>query len=339
MAETISYEYIITEIRKKVYRPIYYLSGPESYYIDRISDLLEQTVLTEDEKDFNLNIIYGKDSTFEKVVELAMAYPVMAEHRLVIVREAQSLGGNISALSNYLSRFLASTILVFCHKNESLDKRKKICAEISKCGILFESAKLKEAALPGFISDYLKGKQIYIDKDAASVAAEYIGSDLNKLTKEMDKLVLSLPPDRKNITLDDVVTNIDSLREYNVFELKNALVTKNVEAAFKIIRYIESNPKANPLPKILPLLFNFYSNLMLAYYAPEKTPRGIAAFIGLKSEWQAKEYINAMRLYTGKKVMAIIQEIKNSDAKFKGVGTRNTNEADILKELVWFILH
>ena len=339
MVNSATYAGIVADIRKKNYKPIYYLAGPEGYFIDRISELIEKTVLTDDERDFNQDIVYGRDSTFEKVIEMSMAYPVMSEHRVVIVKEAQDLGGDIGKLSYYLSNPLKSNVLVFCHKNELPDKRKKIFSEIASKGVYFESVKLKDAALPGFITDYLKDKEFSITGDAASVAAEYIGSDISKIAKEFDKILLFKTAGDKNITVDDVVANIDSVREYNVFELKNALIAKDVMAVFKIVKFLESNPKAVFLPKILPLLFNFFSNLMLAYYAPDKSPRGIASFLDLKSEWQSKDYLNAMRRYTGKKVMDIIGEIKNTDAKSKGVGYRNVSDAELLKELVWFILH
>lgn len=329
---------ILKELKAKQYRPVYYLMGEEAYYIDLIADYIEDKVLTETEKEFNLTVIYGNETDIASVINAAKRYPMMSEHQVIIVKEAQNLS-NIDELSYYLQKPQPSTILVFCHKHGALDRRKKIAGEIEKVGILFESKKLKEGQLPAFISAYMKRKGTDIEPKAAAMLADFVGADLSRLTGEMEKLVITLPYGKTRVTPEQVEQNIGISKDYNNFELRNALVEKDVLKANKIIRYFEDNPKTNPIQMTLAVLFGFFSNLMLAYYAPEKSEQGIAAFLGLKSPWQAREYQTAMRKYTGVKTMRIIGEIRQTDAKSKGVGNSSLSDGELLRELIFFILH
>lgn len=329
---------ILKELKAKQYRPVYYLMGEEAYYIDLIADYIEDKVLTETEKEFNLTVIYGNETDIASVINAAKRYPMMSEHQVIIVKEAQNLS-NIDELSYYLQKPQPSTILVFCHKHGALDRRKKIAGEIEKVGILFESKKLKEGQLPAFISAYMKRKGTDIEPKAAAMLADFVGADLSRLTGEMEKLVITLPHGKTRVTPEQVEQNIGISKDYNNFELRNALVEKDVLKANKIIRYFEDNPKTNPIQMTLAVLFGFFSNLMLAYYAPEKSEQGIAAFLGLKSPWQAREYQTAMRKYSGVKTMRIIGEIRQTDAKSKGVGNSSLSDGELLRELIFFILH
>ena len=292
---------ILRELKAGQYRPIYYLMGEEPYYIDLISDYITDNVLNETEKEFNLTVVYGADVDVATIINAAKRYPMMSEHQVVVVKEAQNIR-NIEELSYYLQKPLLSTILVICHKHGVLDKRKKLAAEIEKSGILFESRKVKESQLPAFITSYMKRKGIDLEPKATSMLADFVGTDLSRLTGELEKLIIVLKANR-------------------------------------IIKYFEENPKTNPIQMTLSLLFGFFSNLMLAYYAPEKSEQGIAAFLGLKSPWQSREYLNAMRMYNGIKTMQIIGEIRYTDAKSKGVGNPSLNDSDLLRELVFKILH
>ena len=296
MAKETTYEEIARELKNRIYKPVYYLMGEESYYIDRISEYIAQTVLNENEKEFNQTIVYGADTDIATVINAAKRYPMMSKYQVVIVKEAQNIK-NIEELAYYLQKPLDSTILVLCHKHGTLDRRKKLAAEIEKVGVLFESKKIKDAQLPGFISSYLKRRSVEIEP------------------------------------------NIGISKDYNNFELRNALVAKDVFKANQIIKYFEENPKTNPLQMTLSVLFNFFSNLMLAYYAPDKSEQGIANQLGLKSPWQSKDYMAAMRKYSGVKVMQIIGEIRYCDAKSKGVGNPSLEDGDLLRELVYKILH
>ena len=232
-----------------------------------------------------------------------------------------------------------STILVICHKNGVLDKRKKLAAEISKIGVLFESKKMKDAQLPGFIASYLKRKQVDIEPKASEMMAEFVGTDLNRMAGELDKLIITLPAGSRRITPEQIERNIGVSKDYNNFELRNALLTRDVLKANKIIKYFEENPKTNPIQSTLSVLFGFFSNLMLAYYAPDKTEQGIANQLSLQPTWKAKEYMAAMRVYSGVKCMQIIGEIRYCDARSKGVDNASISDGDLLRELVYKILH
>ncbi len=329
---------ILRELRAKQYRPVYYLMGEESYYIDLISGYITDNVLTDTEKEFNLTVVYGADTDIATVINAAKRYPMMSEYQVVVVKEAQTIR-NMDELSYYLQRPLRSTILVMCHKHGVLDRRKKLAAEIEKTGILFESKKLKESQLPAFITSYMKRKGTDMDPKAASMLADFVGTDLSRLAGELEKLVITLPKGQTCVTPEQIERNIGISKDYNNFELRSALVEKNVLKANRIINYFEKNPKASPLQMTLSLLFGFYSNLMLAYYAPEKSEQGIASFLGLKSPWQAREYQTAMRRYSGVKTMQIIGEIRYADARSKGVGNSSLTDGDLLRELVFRILH
>lgn len=333
-----TYEDIAKDIKNGKFAPVYLLMGEEDYYIDRISDYIVEKALDENEKEFNLTIMYGLDTDMASVVNNAKRYPMMSEHQVVVVKEAQNLR-SWEELSFYMQKPLTSTILVFCYKHGTLDRRRKIVAEIEKNGVVFESKKLKENLLPGFITTYMKRRKMEIDDTAAQLMAEFVGNDLNRLAGELDKLIITMPKDRNRITPVEIERNIGISKDYNNFELKNALITKDTLKANKIVKYFSDNPKSNPLQPTLALLFNYFSNLMVAYYAPERTENGVAAYLGLKSPWLAKEYIAGMKAYTGVKVMNIITQIRLCDARSKGIGNVSLSPGELLRELVYFILH
>jgi DNA polymerase-3 subunit delta len=338
MAKEITYEAIVRDIKEKRFKPIYYLMGEESYYIDRIADYIADTALTETEKEFNQTILYGADTDIHSIINAAKRYPMMADHQVVIIKEAQSIK-NMEELSFYLQKPQPATILVICHKHGVIDRRKKLSAEIEKVGVLFESKKVKDGQLPGWIAAYLKRKSVDIEHKAAEMMAEFVGADLSRMSGELEKLIITLPAGKNRITPEQIERNIGISKDYNNFELKNALLARDVLKANRIIKYFEENPKANPIQVTLAMLFSFYSNLMLAYYALEKSEQGVAAQLGLRTTWQAREYIQAMRLYSGVKVMQIIGEIRYCDAKSKGVGNSSMSDGELLKELVFKILH
>ena len=329
---------ILKELRAKQYRPVYYLMGEEPYYIDLIADYITDNILTETEKEFNLTVVYGADVDIATVINAAKRYPMMSEHQVVVVKEAQNIR-NMEELSYYLQKPLLSTILVICHKHGVLDRRKKLAAEIEKTGVLFESKKVKDAQLPAFITSYMKRKGIDVEPKATAMLADFVGADLSRLTGELEKLIITLPKGHTRVTPEQIEKNIGISKDYNNFELRSALVEKDVLKANKIIKYFEENPKTNPIQMTLSLLFGFFSNLMLAYYAPEKSEQGIANMLGLRTPWQAKDYLAAMRRYNGVKTMQTIGEIRYADAKSKGVGNPSLSDGDILRELVFKILH
>lgn len=333
-----TYEDIAKDIKNGKFAPVYLLMGEEDYYIDRISDYIVEKALDENEREFNLTIMYGLDTDMASIVNNAKRYPMMSEHQVVVVKEAQNLR-SWDELSFYMQKPLESTILVFCYKHGILDKRKKIVAEIEKKGVVFESKKLKENMLPTFISTYMKRKKMEIEDKAAELMAEYVGNDLNRLAGELDKLIITMPKNKNRITPVEIERNIGISKDYNNFELKNALIAKDILKANKIVKYFNDNPKSNPIQPTLAILFNYFSNLMVAYYAPERTDNGVAAYLDLKSPWQAKEYIAGMKAYSGVKVMNIITQIRLCDARSKGIGNVSLTQGELLKELVYFILH
>lgn len=333
-----TYEEIARDIKNGKFAPVYLLMGEEDYYIDRIADYIVEKALNENEREFNLTVMYGLDTEMATIVNNAKRYPMMADHQVVVVKEAQNLRG-WDELGFYMQKPQESTILVICYKHGTLDRRKKVVAEIEKKGVVFESKKLKENMLPGFISAYLKRKKMDIEDQASELLAEFVGNDLNRLAGELEKLIITMPKGKNRITPEEIEKNIGISKDYNNFELKNAIIAKDVLKANKIVKYFNDNPKNNPIQPTLTLLFNYFSNLMVAFYAPERSENGVAAYLGLKSPWQAKEYLLGMRAYSGVKVMNIIMQIRLCDARSKGIGNVTLTPGEMLRELVYFILH
>lgn len=336
--KSITYAEVLSNLKKKKYDPVYYLMGDESYYTDLISNYIIDNVLTESEKEFNETVMYGPDVDIVTIINAAKRYPMMSEHQVIVVKEAQSLK-NLDKLVYYLENPLKSTILVFCHMHGSIDKRKKVAAAVDKVGVLFESKKLKDYQLPNFISNYFKQKSLTIDSKAINMLAEFVGNDLSRLSSEMDKLCITLPKQITRVVPDHIEKNIGISKDFNNFELRNAIIDKDVYKANLIIDYFEQNPKTNPIQVTLSLLFSFFSNLMLAYYSPQKSEEGVCSFLGLKSTWQVKDYMLAMKKYSGVKTMNIISLIREADARSKGVNNSSATSGEILKELIFKILH
>lgn len=335
----VTYDSILQEISNKNLRPVYYLMGEEPYYIDQLTARFANDVLTESEREFNQTVVYAQDTNMGNILSLAKRYPMMAERQVIIVKEAQNLKGEIDSLSFYLQKPQPSTVLVFCHKNGTLDRRKKVAGDIERAGgAVFESKKLREDLLPYFISNHVKNHQLTIDVKAIMMLIESIGSDLNRLTSELEKLYVNMSGNMA-ITPDMVEEYTGISKEYNVFELKNALIAKDIAKAGRITKYMEDNPKNFPLQQILPLLFSYFSNLMLSYYAPQRTEQGLASYFGLKSAWGTGDYIYGMRNYSAVKVMEIISALRRTDAMSKGIGATANTTQGLLRELVYFILH
>lgn len=332
-----TYDSIMRALKAGNFSPIYILMGDEPYFLDKITDYIADNVLQPEERDFNQSVVFGSDVTAAQVVDLAREFPMMATHRVVIVKEAQSLK-NADLLVKYLATPVPSTILVLCYKGGKVDR--SVLAKAKTSGIVFESKKKRDYELPDFIMGYLKLRGVTIDNKSASMIAEHIGADLSRLTSELEKVMISLPANDRRITPDVVEQQIGVSKDFNVFELKNAIVTKNIFKANQIIKYFDNNPKAGSLYSFVPLLFNYFQNLMIAHYAPEKTnENALANYLELKSSWAAKEYITGMRNYSATKVLNIIHMIKVTDAKSKGIGNVSTSTGDLAKELLFFILH
>lgn len=341
MAETknATFDSIMHDLKQRNYLPIYYLMGEESFYIDKISDYIAENVLTPEERDFNMTVMYGTDVTGKDVVEVARRYPMMSEHQVVIVKEAQKLKG-LEPLEKYVEKPLASTILVFCHKYGVADRRKKVYSEMAKVGVVFESKKLRDRDLIPFIGKYLQARGASIDPKSEQIIADSIGPDLNRLTSELDKVLIALPADDKRVTPEVVERQIGVSKDFNTFELRDAIVNRNVYKANQISNYFDINPKAGSFYQILPLLFNYFQNLIIAFYCPQRgSQEAVAKWLDLKSPWAAKDYMTGMRNYSGMKVMQIISKIREIDAKSKGIDNPYTPSGELMKELIFFILH
>lgn len=334
-----TYDGIMRDLKARKFSPVYILMGEESYYIDRISEYIAENVLAPEERDFNQTVVFGADTTAAQVADMARRYPMMAEFQVVIVKEAQNIK-MLEPLEKYLKSPVKSTILVWCHKNGSIDKRKKVVSLAESAGVVFESKRLRDYELPRFIEAYLKQRQASIDQKSSMMVADHIGADLNRLTSELDKLFVAMPENDKRVTAELVERQIGVSKDFNAFELRNAIVAKDIFKANQIIKYFDKNPKAGSLYAFLPLLFSFFQNLMIVHYAPKnKSENDVAEALDLRSVWGAKDYMTALRNYSARKTMEIISKIREIDAKSKGLDNPNTSAGDLMKELIFFILH
>lgn len=334
-----TYESICKDIADRKYAPVYVLMGEEPFFIDQITDLLVDNVLTEEERDFNQSIFYGADADAVSVINAARRFPMMAEHQLIVVKEAQ-LMRDIELLTAYVKHPLASTVLVINYKYKSLDRRKNLAAAVEKNGILFESKKIPDYKMPGFITGLLQQRSLSIDVKAAQMLSDFLGNDLNRLSKELDKLaIIMAETGSKRVTPELIERNIGISKEYNNFELIKALSAKDVLKANRIAQYFEKNPKNNPLQMTLAVLFNYFSNLLIAYYSKDKSESGLMAAMGLRSAFQLKDYQMGMKHYSAMKVFLSIGEIRKTDASSKGVDNASASDADLLKELLYKIMH
>lgn len=333
-----TYKDIVNSISKRNFSPVYLLMGEESYYIDRISECVAGTVLKEEEKDFNQMVIYcTRETDVKDIINAAKRYPMMSDYQTVIVKEAQNLS-KLEDLVDYVQNPLKSTILVICYKNGTVDKRKKIVAACQKNGVVFESLKVKDSALPSFVVDYLKQQNVTIDNNATMMIVDYIGTDLNRMAGELDKLKVALPEGVTNVTAEMVERNIGISREFNNWELRNAIVNKDTYKANQILFYFNSNPKANSPFPTLAVLFNLFSSMMQGYYAPDRSDSGLAGHLGI-SPWQARELVTAMKNYTALKTMQVLAKIRETDCKLKGMEKGSATDGEIMQELLFFILH
>ncbi|MBQ9202810.1 MAG: DNA polymerase III subunit delta [Prevotella sp.] len=336
----VTYNSVMKELKERQFKPVYYLMGDEPYYIDKISDWIAENVLQPEERDFNQTILFGSDVNASQIVDAAKRYPMMSEYQVLIVKEAQNIK-NTEPLEKYFKQPMRSTILVMCHKNGKIDGRKAgYVKAIREAGVLFESAKLRDRDLPAFIEHYLKAREATIDPKSTQMIADAIGADLSRLTGELDKVLLSLPEESKRVTPQVVEDQIGVSKDYNAFELRDAIVNRNVLKANQIIKYFDENPKAGGLYALLPMVFNYFQNLMLAYYCPQKNSQeALAQWLDMRSPWGARDYMTGMRNYTGMKVLQIISKIREIDAKSKGLDNPNTPSGELMKELIFFTLH
>jgi len=327
---------IISDIKKKVYKPVYFLMGDEPYYIDRISEYIANNVLTEDEQSFNQMVLYGKDVTINEIISNARRFPLMADYQVIIVKEAQDLSRTIDQLDSYFSNIQETTILVFCFKYKTLDKRKKVYKNIEKHGEIFESKKLKEYQIESWLKKLLASKKYQIDTKAIAMLVEFLGTDLNRISNEIDKLTIILPSETL-ITPDHIEENIGISKEFNNFEFVKAVAEKNTFKAYQIAKYFANNSKNNPLVVTTSLLYNFFSKLLqyhgIIYKNNNLNPKDIARDMKV-SEYFLKDYTIGSKNYNMKKCSENVNLLRDMDVKSKGVGANALSHHDLLIELL-----
>jgi len=333
-----SFEQIISDLKNKIYKPIYFLSGEEPYFADIITKYIQDNALVESEKAFNLTVIYGKDTEISTVINSAKRYPMMANYQVVIVKEAQNIK-DIDDLIHYASNPLKSTILVINYKYKTLDKRKKLYKVLNDNCVLLESKKLYENEVPQWINAYLKNKNRTIDPSAGMLMTEFLGNDLSKIANELDKLIITLPDGEYKITSSHIEKNIGISKDYNNFELHKALTQKNVLKANRIVNYFAQNPKDNPLTLTLSTLYHFFSKVLTYHFLKNKSDnRSVAAALKV-NPYFIGDYENAAKKYNPKKVVEIIGLLREYDLRSKGYNNVNTPDGELLKELVYKIIH
>lgn len=330
------FEQLRTDLKNKVYHPVYLLMGEESFYIDRISGYIEKKVLDDQEKEFNQNVMYAKDVDVETIVSYAKSYPMMANHRVVIVKEAQNLS-NIEKLQRYIEKPQKSTILVICYKYKKADKRKAWVKAVDKNGVLFESKKFYDNQLPQWIEKYARQKKLTIDPKPAMLIAEYLGNDLSKIANELDKLAINLPQNTK-ISLSHIEENIGISKDFNVFELQKAIGEKNILKANQIAAYFASNPKNNPIVVTLTNLYMYFSKILMYHALKDKSKNNVASVLSIHPFFVG-EYQSAAKKYSYPKIVQIISLLREYDARSKGVGNESPTDGELLRELLYKILH
>lgn len=327
---------VLKDIRNKKFEKMYFLHGEEAYFIDAICDALIEHALEDHERDFNQTILYGKDAEVLSLISELKAYPMMSERRLVVLKEAQSFK-NLDDLEAYADQPSESTIFVVCHKYKTFDARKKVLKSFAKNGLVFKSDKVREYHLADWISNHVKTIGYSINSKASMLLAEFLGTDLGRIVKELEKLAILLPP---GTTIDEthIELNIGISKDYNVFEFVNAISARNTEKAFKIIQYFEYNPKAADITVIISNLFKFFSQIMRIHFLPNKSHEAIAQAVGVPP-FVAGELLKAKNQYDPRKIAAVIELLHRFDLKAKGVGNASASQGELLKELTYQILH
>ena len=332
-----TFETIMQNLEQKKYAPIYLLHGEESFYIDKISQAIENTVLNEGEKAFNQAIVYGKDSDFKTIVDEARQYPMMSSYRVIIVREAQDMR-SLKDLASYAENPSETSIVVINHKYKKFDSRTKLAKAIKANGVIFQSKKLYDNQVAAWITNYLKQKSVTITPDASMVAAEFLGTDLTKISNELEKVITNI---KKGETIDanTIKELVGISKDYNVFELQKAIGSMDTEKVFRIVEYFGSNPKANPSVYVLSSLYGFFQKVYITAYHSKKSDGELKGLLGLPTPYFVKEYRVAAKNFSGKKLINAFESLKSADLKSKGVGARNLSDYDLLKDTILKIIY
>lgn len=332
----VSYNQILADLKRKTYHPIYMLCGEEPYFIDLLCHVFENQILSADEKEFNQTILYGRDVDAQTIMEYAKRYPMMASHQVVIVKEAQDVK-TIDDLVTYAEKPLSSTILVLCYKYKKYDKRKVLAKKIEAKGVYFESARIYTDKLPDWITSLVESKGYTISRKAAQLLADFLGNDLSKISNETGKLFINLPQGSK-IGEELIEQNIGISKDFNIFELQSALGTRDILKANRIVNHFASNPKDNPLIKNVIMLNSYFSKLILYHALPDKSDKTVSAELGVYYSF-VNDYHQAARNYSFQKLTEIISLLREYDMKSKGMDNASADDGELMKELIYKILH
>lgn len=328
---------IVNDIKAGNIKPIYFLMGEEPYYIDKLSDYIEDKVLLEEEKGFNQTVLYGRDVSIEDIVSTAKRYPMMAERQVVIVKEAQDLSRTIDKIESYVENPMPTTVLVFCYKYKTLDKRKKVTKLLAKNGVVYESKKLYENQVGDWIKRVLSGKKYNIEPKANAMLVEFLGTDLSKINNELEKLQIILPKG-STITPHHIEENIGFSKDFNVFELRKAIGDRNQLRAYTIADNFAQNPKDNPIVMTTSLIFSFFVQLLKYHGLKDKNPSNVAKVLGV-NPFFLKDYDIALKNYPMRKVSQIVTSLREVDVKSKGVGANALPQSDLLREMLFKIFN
>lgn len=333
-----SVEKILFKIKQGKPDPVYFLQGDEVYFIDQIADVIEQSLLPEHEKAFNQVTLYGGETSVAVILNHARRFPMMADRQVVIVREAQELPDlykepSSKLLLDYFSKPVPSTVLVFCHKHKSLDKRREFGKKTDQAGVLHTFKKIPDYKLPDFIREYFSSKGYKIDETGAQILAEYVGNDLNRIAHESDKVMISKETGF-NFTANQIMAQVGISREYNIFELQKAVITRNSKKAFSIVRYFQANSKRNPAIPCVAFLYTFFSKMLVASASPERSASALASRMKMPP-MMANDYAVALSNYSVDQIRDILGLLREADLRLKGFGSPGDEEGQILQELVF----
>jgi DNA polymerase-3 subunit delta len=333
----VSYDEIISDLKKRIYKPVYFLAGEEPYYIDLITEFIEKNVLDESERSFNQLILYGDDTSVASIIEISRRFPMMSSHQVVIIREAQTLK-KIEDLVVYVEKPLPSTILVINYKYKILDKRTRLYKVLNSQAVYFESSRLRDYQVPAWIDRYMISKGIKSEPSVSAMLTEYLGTDLHKIANELEKLIITLPAEKPLITTALIEKNIGISKDYNNFELQKAVGERNILKANMIVHHFANNPKDNPITLTIASLFSYFSKLLTYHYLRDKSKNNVASALKINSFF-VKDYEAAASVYNVAKTVRVISLLRSYDMKSKGFGDLSSEPGDLLKELIFKILH
>ncbi len=340
------YKDIIKDLEKKLFHPVYFFCGEEPFYIDMLTNAIEKSVLDETEREFNQFVFYGRDNNLATILDAAIRFPMMSNYQVIIVKEAQDLkdlfprsnekskgkDDKEPLLLSYLNSPQKTTVLVFCYKYKTVDMRTTLGKKLAKSTVFYESKKLYDSKIPAWIESYLKDKGLIIGHKALALLTEYLGNDLSKISNELNKLMINIAPPQE-ITVNDIEQNIGISKDYNVFELHNALGSKDTAKAMRIINYFASNTKDNPFVVSMGALYSYFSKLLIYHTLKDKSQNNVAAALGV-SPFFVKDYIGAGKVYSMASIQKAIHILKEYDLKSKGLGNTSMDEGDLYKELI-----